>query len=166
MSLLPRPGSTGQTKPQDHLCLPDKSGKRTPEPITYEHALREFSQGITLLSETGKHDEVGELVERLIRAVETRGREKATIVRNWHNYLNTALGLITLAAVLIRGGAVLQQIQEHDAAIRTLQTQVQSAQQVSVQIATLQTEVAALQSSVQNEISRLRDRVDKVLDKR
>jgi hypothetical protein len=151
------------------MTLPRRTSADQPSgpiaaPPDYDQSLREFTGGIWTLSEQGQGKDIADLVERLLNAMEQKGADRAdqrSRNRGLHNYLNTAIAVLTLATVVFWGGTAIQELhqdsallQQHDAAIRQMQQQIDTAVQVSSQV-----------NDIKSQVSRLSDRIDRFLDK-
>lgn len=132
------------------LFMPSPAPARKVATRSVNHAIAEFAQGVQLMSETSSDTQVGDLVAALTRQLEKQVRTRPHPLI----YANLA-GIIS---VVFACGVLYQKVNTLEDRVRTMA----NGDAITLRLQDLSDQ----QSNLRRDIDGIRDRMDRILDKR
>jgi hypothetical protein len=120
-------------------------GGMRPLERSLDHAVNEFAQGVQLMANSETNADLGGLVKELVRAVHEEGQKQGRMRIHPLVYAN----LVFIGGLIFSSGVLYQRVNE----LERRQYQMQGMESISPKVET-----------IQQELGRLRDRLDRFLD--
>ncbi len=114
-------------------------------PLSFDHAVNEFAQGVQFMADADTKADLGGLVKELVRAVHEEGQKQGRLRIHPLVYAN----MVFIAGLIFSCGVLYQRVNE----VERRQYQMQGMESIGPKV-----------ESIQQEVIRTRDRLDRFLD--